>query len=125
VDGKWNEPVAGKSDEAHVVKAIMIPQSDWDLLGPRARDRISRILPEAVRHHAKAATHYPDGNADVLGLAGQFGDIWRKIGPLKRAMWDKEKLTREQPPEILMDLIGHCLLALQMYDERAEDEDDV
>jgi len=114
--------VAGRDDYEELI--WVIPKSDWERLGPRARDRLSRILPDVVRHHAKAATHYPDSNADVLGLAGQFGDIYRKIGPLKRAMWDKEELTREQPPEILRDLIGHCLLALQMYDDKEEDDNE-
>lgn len=96
---------------------IHVPLEVWENLGPRTVARITRVFPSALRHHAEAATHYGDGNADVLGIRGQFADIWRKIWPLKRAMWDGEKLTREQPPEILKDLVGHCLLALQMYED--------
>lgn len=49
---------------------------------------------------------------DLLGSRGQFADMWRKFGKLKRAMWDGEALTGEQPEEIIMDLIGHCFLSL-------------
>ena len=96
---------------------IHIPLEVWENIGPRTVARITQIFPKALLHHATAATHYGDGNADFLGIKGQFAELWRKIMPLKRAMWDGEKLTREQPPEIIKDLIGHCLLALQMYED--------
>lgn len=57
---------------------------------------------------------YGDSAADVLGPAGQFADIWRKIAKLKRSLWDGESLVGEQPEEILMDLIGHCFLTIDM-----------
>ena len=54
-------------------------------------------------------------NAQVLGPAGQFADMWRKMGKLKTALWDghEEKLVSEGVDEILRDLIGHCFLTLQ------------
>lgn len=53
----------------------------------------------------------------VLGEAGQFAEIWRKVWKLKKSMWDGEELTFEQKEEILQDLIGHCFLALDMVKE--------
>jgi hypothetical protein len=57
--------------------------------------------------------------ADVLGVAGQFAEIWRKIWKLKKAMWDGNVLAFEQPREVLLDLIGHCFLAIDMLDRKA------
>ena len=45
-----------------------------------------------------------------LGVKGQFADIWRKIGKLKKALWDDEPLEGEQPLEIIDDLISHLFL---------------
>lgn len=45
-----------------------------------------------------------------LGVRGQFADIWRKIGKLKKSLWDGEALQGEQPVEIIDDLIAHLFL---------------
>lgn len=49
-----------------------------------------------------------------LGVKGQFADIWRKIGKLKKSLWDEERLTGEQPREIIQDLISHLFLTLDL-----------
>lgn len=54
-----------------------------------------------------------------LGVRGQFADIWRKIWKLRKAFWDGQALTGEQPREILMDLIGHCFLTIACLDREA------
>lgn len=95
---------------------VSIEHGDWEKLGSRAHTILATIIPEFVGKFVEASAHYGDTNADVLGIAGQFGDIWRKIGPLKRALWEGKQLTREQPREILMDLIGHALLTIEMLD---------
>lgn len=46
----------------------------------------------------------------LLGVRGQFADIWRKIWKLKKALWDGIELTGEQPIEIIDDLISHLFL---------------
>jgi hypothetical protein len=69
--------------------------------------------------HAKAED-YNDGaheNHKVLGIRGQFSDMWRKMGKLKKSIWDGKPLASEQPREIIQDLIGHCFLTLAMIDE--------
>lgn len=95
---------------------IKMADAEWNRLGPRAAVILSVVMPEFVDRFSEASLHYGDTNADVLGPAGQFADIWRKIGPLKRALWDGQDLTREPAREILFDLIGHCFLTIEMLD---------
>jgi hypothetical protein len=76
----------------------------------------------AMLRFAEGYAEYGPGAADVLGLAGQWGDLHRKVMKLKRAMWSGEDgyLKREEEPEILRDIIGHCLLSLEMYQRGLE-----
>lgn len=70
-------------------------------------------------YHSKALD-YNDGPAEnhrELGIRGQFSDLHRKHGKLKKAIWDGKPLASEQPREILMDQISHCFLMLAMMDE--------
>lgn len=57
----------------------------------------------------------------VLGVRGQFADIWRKVGKLKKSLWDGDQLEGEQPLEIIDDLISHLFLTRDMLlqEERA------
>jgi hypothetical protein len=73
-------------------------------------------LPLAVARFAEKSLDYGD-NAANLGIKGQFSDINRKFGKLKRALWDGQELVGEQPDEILQDMIAHCLLALDMLEQ--------
>jgi hypothetical protein len=68
-----------------------------------------------------AFIEYGAGAADETGLAGQWGDLHRKVKKLKGFMWEGNEtaLTREQPEEVLLDLIGHCFLALEMLGRRS------
>ena len=76
---------------------------------------LNKLIPELTKKIVADRVHYGD-NHETLGLKGQFADIWRKITPLKRSLWEGRELTREQPREICMDLIGHCLLTIAMLD---------
>jgi hypothetical protein len=88
------------------------------------------VLPESFQRAARSAllafaegyAEYGPGAADEMGLAGQWGDLYRKIKKLRPVMWegDAERLTRETPDQILQDIIGHCLLALEMIDRGME-----
>lgn len=90
-----------------------------DKIGQRARHIVLDIAPEALQKYLEGSLHYGDGFQDDTGLKGQWCDISRKVGPLRRALWEGETLTRESPRTILMDLIGHCLMTIDMID-RAE-----
>jgi hypothetical protein len=76
-------------------------------------------IPEWANLFLKKNEHYGE-TANELGTAGQFADIWRKIGPLKRILWDHEELPGDSPEEILMDLIGHCFLTLYFLAKEEE-----
>lgn len=78
-----------------------------------------QLLPEFWGRFAEKAADYNDNgneNHRQLGVRGQFADIWRKIGKLKKALWEGRQLVGEQPREILMDLIAHCFLTIAVID---------
>lgn len=94
---------------------INVDRAVWDQLGGRARTILTDLMPGWVEKFITASLHYGDDNSDVLGIAGQYAEIWRKVGPLRRAMWEGKVLTREDPYTILLDLVGHAFLAAEMY----------
>jgi hypothetical protein len=83
-----------------------------------AEGRIALELTAAWEKFLEGYREYGEGAADELGLAGQWGDLYRKIKKLKRPLWegDREALTRESPRQVLQDIIGHALLALDMLE---------
>ena len=86
--------------------------------------RLETLLREVKQHQQQKQQDYDanDGfpSHKLLGLRGQFSDIWRKIPKLYKALWLGQKLTGEQPREILLDLIGHCLLSIDLLDSEAD-----
>jgi hypothetical protein len=79
-------------------------------------DYINNELLEIVENKmVQDAEQYGDTFLE-LGLKGQYADIHRKVGPLKRALWDEIELPNEGPREICLDLIGHCLLTIALID---------
>lgn len=103
-----------------VLMVFRISDEDWERLGPQARRLISELIPMFVGRFVEKSLHYGDTNANVLGPAGQFADIWRKIGPLRRALWEGVELTQEGPDEICLDLIGHCFLTIDMIQQKVD-----
>ena len=80
-------------------------------------DRFDDIMGEWHEKFMAAYKEYGPGAADVLGLAGEWAEMWRKVSKLKRPLWSGEDcLTRESEREVLMDLIGHAMLAIDMLD---------
>ena len=79
-----------------------------------------RLMPAFWEHFASKAKDYNDIDGfephRVLGRRGQFGEIWRKVWKLKNTMWDDRTLIHEGEREILLDMIGHCFLAIAMLD---------
>lgn len=86
-----------------------------------------QLMPEFWTHFANKAKDYNDSEGfephKVLGLAGQFAEIWRKVWKLKKSLWSREPLIHEQPREVLLDMIGNCFLALAMIDTSADPND--
>jgi hypothetical protein len=80
------------------------------------------IMQDAWARFVVAYTEYGDSSKEETGLAGQWADLYRKIMKLKAPLWagEKGRLTRENEKDILCDLIGHSLLALEMLQRGAE-----
>lgn len=75
---------------------------------------VTEVLPYVVQLYMDKSRDY-GGNVMAmlkLGPKASFVDLWRKVGKLKRALWDGEPMRGEQTDEILMDCIGHILITL-------------
>jgi hypothetical protein len=92
--------------------------STQDLPESQSESRLAKQRDAAWESFLAGYREYGEGAADELGLAGQWGDLYRKIKKLKRPLWegDREALTRESPRQVLQDIIGHALLALDMIE---------
>lgn len=82
-----------------------------------------RYLPEWAELFLEKSTDYGEAGYNGLGAKGQFVDINRKVTKLRRAIWEGHELIGEQVPEILNDLISHCLLMRLIWDEEHEKKD--
>lgn len=94
------------------VLRIAIPEND----SGQAYRIVHEIVPEVVKLFVQKNADYGDTSFD-LGIKGQYAELHRKIGKLKRTMWDGNGLKFEQTEEVLMDLIGHALLSLYFLQE--------
>jgi hypothetical protein len=84
---------------------------------PQLPRRFIDLMDTAMERFAEGFVEYGEGAADELGIAGQWGDLNRKAKKLKGWAWnDGPEPTRESPTEILQDIIGHCLLTLDMIE---------
>lgn len=79
-----------------------------------ARLICEEILPEWKEMFLRKNMDYGDFHI-TLGIAGQFVDMWRKIGKIRRSLWEGKPLVGEQPDEVLFDLAAHCFLAALEY----------
>lgn len=75
---------------------------------------VKDVLPKALALYLNKSKDYGGNVGDLakLGPKSMFVDIWRKVGKLKRSLWDGAPLVGEQNEEIIQDLIGHCLIIL-------------
>lgn len=94
--------------------AGLLPSTAWEIfMGPNEpRSNDKSLLQEWILRFMSKQQDYRD-SADDLGAPGQYAELHRKMGKLKRALWDGEKLTGEPAEEVLQDLIGHCFLAIR------------
>lgn len=72
------------------------------------------VLPKVLELYLNKSRDYGGNVMDMINLGpkASFVDLWRKVGKLKRALWDEQPMVGEQADEILMDLIGHILIIL-------------
>lgn len=87
--------------------------------GPYATIR-DEIAPAVLQRFLDKGRDYGD-TFTTLGVKGQFADIHRKYGKLRRALWDDAVLEGEQPEEILQDFIGHCYLTLYLLNQQTKE----
>jgi hypothetical protein len=88
-----------------------------------ATEKLSADAHRAIRDHLLqecAEYFYLRGadyaNVPLLGSAGPFADLNRKMGKLRQALWEKKPLeTGEDVDEILRDVFGHTLLTLYCW----------
>ena len=80
----------------------------------QAKRIIQEVLPGVLELYLSKSRDYGGNVGDMIGLGAKatFVDIWRKVGKLKRALWDGQKMIGEQTEEILADLVGHVLIIL-------------
>jgi hypothetical protein len=87
---------------------------DASKIPPHTQEILREVVAPALERWITKNVEYGD-TADVLGSKGQFADINRKVGKLKRLMWDDDVpawAVSEPVEEVLQDLIGHCLLSI-------------
>jgi len=77
---------------------------------------LDHIAPPVLDDFIKKSHDYGETFKE-LGTKGQFSDMYRKVGKLKRAIWDEYELAGEQPAELAADIIGHCLLMIFLIGE--------
>jgi hypothetical protein len=110
-----------RAEWERVINPVPLPGSlmtmgDPDPTTSHGRYIIQELLPEWARLFVAKSNDYGE-TANHLGAAGQYADMHRKMGKLKRALWDGATLDGEQPREILMDLIGHAFLTIHYIDK--------
>lgn len=118
-------PDALKADRALVEEALAQHSKNVDEIEfleeeeLNERAALSAIFEEARDLHFKKREDYSRGGkdgGDDLGAAGQYAELHRKDGKLRRALWEGKELTGEQPREVLLDMIGHAVKAIRYLD---------
>lgn len=100
----------------HVVDVAVKKIEDLLEAHPHYEPIFDIYLTDMIERFAERATDYGDTYME-LGSKGQFSDMSRKMGKLKRAVWEGKRLQGEQVPEILDDIISHALLLRLCYEE--------
>jgi len=91
---------------------VTINLYDDATISDQAKEIMGQITPHVLKSFLDKNADYGDTSFE-LGLAGQYAELWRKVGKLKGPMWEgKDDLKFEGMEEIISDLIGHCLLSL-------------
>lgn len=79
------------------------------------------LLPEFLRRFSEWNAEYPDERP--LGARAEWHGIHRKVGKLKRPLWDGEPWDgREDERTMLLEIIGHAFLAITSLDEERSPE---
>ena len=83
---------------------------------------INKLNVEWTSQFIIANRGYGDWAENGLGLKGEFVEIHRKAMRLKHLVWEENwESIGESPREVLMDMIGHCFLAITAIDNEAKE----
>lgn len=80
-----------------------------------AQQILHGLVQEWIDFFLEKNAGYGDMSRD-LGARAQFVDINRKVGKLRRALWDNQSIGDEDVREVTLDLIGHCFLLIDLLD---------
>ncbi len=72
------------------------------------------ILPEVMRKFFSKNADYGDQHRTGLGIKAEFVGLHRKFAKLKAFFWDNQEMNHETGEEMLQDVIGACLLMLDL-----------
>lgn len=98
----------------------MASGAEWNFSRDYVR-RCYKLANRAISHMNARAKGYPDESHRVFGAKGEIHHIHRKTALLKKIIWDGDPAVHESPEEILTDLIGHALLALDnLYQDNVD-----
>lgn len=76
---------------------------------------VNTILPAFLEHFLRKNAGYGDRHRRTrTGIRGEFCGIDRKVDMVFESVWNGKKLEFEQPQELLWDLMGSCLLMLDL-----------
>ena len=114
LSGLYKEPEPWPAGKLKVTAVMDNGAITIEVLNPptkQAEQILRHVLPRVLELFLVKNKDYADW--PDLGVRGEFVEIWRKTHKLKRALWDNQELVSEQWDEIIMDMVGHCLLALK------------
>lgn len=72
------------------------------------------ILPQVLDHFFQKNADYGDNHREGLGARAEFVGIHRKVKKLEKALWNRDNMNGEGVEEMLTDLIGQCLITLDL-----------
>jgi hypothetical protein len=75
------------------------------------------ILPEVMRKFFSKNADYGDQHRTGLGIKAEFVGLHRKFAKLKAFFWDGQEMNHETGEEMLHDVIGACLLMLDLMNQ--------
>jgi hypothetical protein len=113
---RHNGPVSPDVEPRAAYWCVGQPEYDHPEMAESTRHIVTKLLPELADKVIRDARHYGGLNHRDLGQRGQFVEINGKVGPLRRALWEGQPTVREPVREMAQDLIGHCLLLIEMID---------
>lgn len=95
-------------------------EKDYNLMSAdttESRDILGRLVREWSERFALGQAKYSE--VEHLGPAGVFPDVNRKVGRIKRDVWEVMPLPEGAEPtrEVILDVIGHLFLMLHLYDK--------